>query len=73
MCFGHQAICPAMKAYRKWQEAVDITRWQEAVDSGDIEKWKKMKRRFGRECLGFLAYGLGLEDKWYDSYDPEVE
>ena len=64
MCFGHEAICPAMKAYRKWQEA---------IDGGDIEKEKKMKRRFGRECLGFLAYGLGLEDKCYDTYDPEVE
>ncbi|GFH53853.1 predicted protein [Chaetoceros tenuissimus] len=57
MCFGHEAICPAMKAYR---------RWQESVDSGDTEKETKTKRRFGRECLGFLAYGLGLEDKcWF--------
>lgn len=63
MCFGHEAICPTMKAYRKWQEA---------VDSGDIEKKIKMKRRFGRECLGFLAYGLGLEDKCYDPEEAEA-
>ncbi|GFH53854.1 predicted protein [Chaetoceros tenuissimus] len=54
MCFGHEAICSAMKAYRKWQEAVDVS---------DTEKEIKMKRRLDRECLGFLAYGLGLQDK----------
>ena len=62
MCFGHEAICPAMKTYRKWQEA---------VDGGDMEKEEKMKRLFGRECLGFLAYGLGLEDKCYDLEEVE--
>lgn len=25
------------------------------------KKERKMKRRLGSECLGFLAYGLGLE------------
>ena len=62
MCFGHEAICSAMKAYRKWQES---------IDSGDIEREEKMERRFGRECLGFLAYGLGLEDKCVDPEEVE--
>ena len=62
MCFGHEAICPAMNAHRKWKEA---------IDSGDIEKEEKMKRRLDRECLGFLAYGLGLEDKCFDPEEVE--
>ena len=55
-CIGHEILCPLYKAYRKCKEA---------RESRDKEKESRMKRRFDRECVRFLADGLGLKDKCF--------
>ena len=56
MRIGHEILCPLYKAYRKLAHA---------RESRDKEKESRMKRRFDRECVRFLADGLGLKDKCF--------
>ncbi|GFH56053.1 predicted protein [Chaetoceros tenuissimus] len=53
MRFGHEVLCPVMKAYRKWRHA---------NDNGGNKRVSRLRRRFERECLYFLSDGLGLKD-----------
>ena len=57
---GHKVFCPVLKAYRIWMEA---------KENADEEREAKMKRRFKKECIVFLAYGLGLKDKCFKAKD----
>ncbi|GFH57558.1 predicted protein [Chaetoceros tenuissimus] len=54
MRFGHEVLCPVMKAYRKWRHA---------KDNGDNDRASRLRQRFERECLYLLSDGLGLKDK----------
>ena len=56
MHFGHEVLCPVMKAYRKWRHA---------NDNGDNERVSRLRRRFERECLYCLSDGMGLKDKCF--------
>ncbi|GFH48439.1 predicted protein [Chaetoceros tenuissimus] len=56
MRFGHEVLCPVMKAYRKWRHA---------NDNGDNERVSRLRRRFERECLYCLSDGMGLKDKCF--------
>ncbi|GFH55911.1 predicted protein [Chaetoceros tenuissimus] len=56
MRFGHEVLCPVMKAYRKWRHA---------NDNGDNERVPRLRRRFERECLYLLSDGMGLKDKCF--------
>ena len=58
MRIGHEILCPLYKAFRK--HVFERTR-----KDRDEEKESRMKRRFERECLNFLEYGLGLKDKCF--------
>lgn len=58
-CVGHETFCPVLKAYRKWKAAMNES-------TTDEEKQGKMRRRFERECLDFLGYGLRLEKKCFE-------
>lgn len=58
MRISHEILCPLYKAFRK--HVFEITR-----KDRDEEKELRMKRRFERECLNFLEYGLGLKDKCF--------
>ncbi len=55
-CVGHQIFCPVLKTYRKWKAAAK-------------ENKERMRRRFERECLDCLAYGLRLEKKCFEPED----
>ncbi|GFH53852.1 predicted protein [Chaetoceros tenuissimus] len=59
-CVGHETFCPVLKAYRKWKAAAK-------------ENKERMRRRFERECLDFLAYGLRLEKKCFELEDILAE
>ncbi|GFH56029.1 predicted protein [Chaetoceros tenuissimus] len=54
MHIGHEILCPLYKVCRKYTRARDLK---------DEEKESRMKRRYDRECLKFLEYGLGLKNK----------
>ncbi|GFH55906.1 predicted protein [Chaetoceros tenuissimus] len=56
MRFGHEILCPVMKAYRKWRHA---------HDNGDNDRVSRLRRRFERECLYCLSDSLGLRDKCF--------
>ncbi|GFH55912.1 predicted protein [Chaetoceros tenuissimus] len=56
MRFGHEVLCPVMKAYRKWRHA---------NHNGDHERVSRLRRRFERECLYLLSDGMGLKDKCF--------
>ena len=53
---GHEILCPLYKVFRKYKV-------QKARKDRDEEKEAKMKRLFERECVKFLADGLGLKNK----------
>ena len=53
---GHEILCPLFKASRKYK-------LQKESEEIDEEKESKMERRFDRECVKFLEYGLGLKNK----------
>ena len=59
---GHKVFCPVLKAFRIWMEA---------EENGDEEREAKMESHFKKECIAFLAYGLGLEDKCFEFEDLE--
>ena len=61
-CVGHQIFCPVLNAYRKWKVASNES-------TRDEEKQGRMRRRFERECLDCLAYGLRLEKKCFEPED----
>lgn len=52
---GHEILCPLFKASRKYY-------LQKESEEIDEEKESKMERRFDRECVQFLEYGLGLKN-----------
>ncbi|GFH56025.1 predicted protein [Chaetoceros tenuissimus] len=54
MRIGHEILCPLYKTYRKFSQA---------RKNKDKEKESRMKKRFDRECIRFLADGLGLKNK----------
>ncbi|GFH61922.1 predicted protein [Chaetoceros tenuissimus] len=58
MRIGHEILCPLYKAFRKYE-------FQRASKDRDEEKESKAKRRLDRECVRFLAEGLGLKDKCF--------
>ena len=57
---GHKVFCPVLKAYRIWMGG---------TENADEERDAKMERRFKKECIAFLAYGLGLKDKCFEVKD----
>ena len=59
MRFGHEVMCPVMKAYRKWRHALSNDK------DGEDDKVSKLRRRFERECLYCLSDGLGLRQKCF--------
>ncbi|GFH53851.1 predicted protein [Chaetoceros tenuissimus] len=61
-CVGHETFCPVLKAYRKWKTAAK-------ENTTDEDKQGRMRRRFERECLHFLGYGLRLENKCFEPND----
>ena len=58
MRIGHDILCPLYKAFRKYT-------LQKASEERDEEKESKVQRRFDRECVKFLEYGLGLKNKCF--------
>ena len=56
MRFGHEVLCPVMKAYRKWRHA---------NDNSDNGRASTLRQRFERECLCCLSDGLGLRNKCF--------
>ena len=65
-CVGHQIFCPVLNAYRKWKIASN----ESTIDE---EKQGRMRRRFERECLDCLVYGLRLEKKCFEPEDVHTE
>ena len=57
---GHKVFCPVLKAFRIRMQA---------KDNDDEEREAKMESRFKKECIAFLAYGLGLKDKCFEAKD----
>ncbi|GFH47133.1 predicted protein [Chaetoceros tenuissimus] len=55
---GHEILCPLYKAFRKYK-------LQEVSKDRDKEKEAKAKRRLEKECVKFLADGLGLKNKCF--------
>ncbi|GFH48437.1 predicted protein [Chaetoceros tenuissimus] len=53
---GHEILCPLYNAYRKYTRAKDLK---------DEVKESRMIRRLDRECVMFLADGLGLKNKCF--------
>lgn len=60
MCIGHKALCPVFKAYRKWKVS---------LGNDCNHEQQRMRMRFERQCVHFLAYGLGLKEKCFDPKD----
>ncbi|GFH56054.1 predicted protein [Chaetoceros tenuissimus] len=59
MHFGHEVLCPVMKASRKWRHALSNDK------DGEDDKVSRLRRRFERECLHCLSDGLGLRKKCF--------
>ena len=68
MRIGHDILCPLYKAFRKHIS-------QKENKDRDEVKESRIKRRFERECVKFLEYGLGLKNKCfpceYRKFDDE--
>ena len=56
MHIGHEILCPLYSAFRKYILA---------SEERDEEKKSRMEKRFERECVKFLEYGLGLKNKCF--------